>query len=482
MSSSTTTTIRDTALTHRALNWVGYYAAVLIPILLMVFLTHVGWQAPKSPELEMPISILLLNQSVWVFPLIFAAIDVVAVLWFGPPADRQPGADWLWDPDVTLIVAYVSRGQNQETLRRATAQTQAALDSLGVRYAIESVTDLEVAPIYRLEPTTGKHYYYVVPREYETTQRTRFKARALQYLLEQRTKRLNGQENDGNVWVLHMDEESIIAPESVLGIQEFIAQYDLRHTAGAIGQGEILYNSCRYGKSPIIEAIDAMRPGADLGRFRIQYRLWHAPVFGTHGSFILTPARLERQITWDVGGYGTLAEDAYFGLIATERGVRFDWVNGFIREQSPFTLRDLIQQRKRWFCGLTHITRDPSLKFMTTIGLRLSLMVWKFSIVGCTASLIFLARNFLGGTNSPPYWAVLWIALCGGFFGCIYVVGAYRNVLHAQVSIGRKVFSVLFALFAWLVLVPAIVESFAVICAVLRPARHFYVIEKDLPA
>jgi len=30
----------------------------------------------------------------------------------------------------------------------------------------------------------------VVPSEYETTKRTRFKARALQYLLEQRTARL----------------------------------------------------------------------------------------------------------------------------------------------------------------------------------------------------------------------------------------------------------------------------------------------------
>jgi egghead protein (zeste-white 4 protein) len=425
----------------------------------------------------------LLNQSVWIFPIVLASIDLAGILWFGPPADRQPDQEWQWDRGATLIVSYVSRGDHQETLRRAASRTQAVLDSLGVRYIIESVTDVEVAPQYRLKPTCGQLLYYVVPPEYVTTKGTRFKARALQFLLEHRTARLGGQEDRENIWVLHMDEESFVTPESALGIHDFVERYDLRRTPGAIGQGEILYNSCRYGQAPLIEAIDAMRSGADLGRFRMQYRIWHAPLFGTHGSFILTPARLEREITWDVGGYGVITEDAYFGLIAMERGVRFDWVDGFIREQSPFSLRDLIQQRRRWFCGLMRITRDPRLQFRTTLMLRLCLVFWALSVFGCTASLFFLGQRLLGaGTGTVPYWLVLFIALCGGLFSSLYVVGAYRNVLHAQVSARRKLFNVVFTFIAWVMLIPWVAESVAVFFALVRPVTRFHIVEKDLSA
>jgi len=483
MRSATATSATAVLSWRRVLHWLGYYSAALLPLAFYVLLAHIRWKPAASAESIIPVSVLLLNQSVWVFPVVIASIDFAGILWFGPPHDRRPGDDWQWSPDATLIISYVSRGNNQETLRRAASQTQAVLDSLAVRYLIEFVTDIEIAAEYRLERTSGEVLYYIVPAEYVTSRGTRFKARALQFLLEQRTARLGGVEDKENVWVLHLDEESFVTPESVLGVHKFMARYDLRQTQGAIGQGEILYNACRYGQAPVIEAIDAMRPGADLGRFRIQYRVWHAPVFGTHGSFILAPARLERGITWDVGGYGAITEDAYFGLIAMERGIQFDWVEGFIREQSPFSLRDLIQQRRRWFCGLMHITRDPNFQARTTFLLRLCLVFWELSIFGCTASLFFLGKRLLAsGTGTVPHWLTLVIALCGGFFSSMYVVGAYRSVLHAQLSTPRKIFSVLFTFVAWLVLIPWIAESLAVVFALVRPVKHFHIVQKDMSA
>ena len=467
---------------RQAFSRAGYYLAILVPIFLYALIGHYRFAAHRPPEGEFSIGLLLLGQTVWIVPLTYAIITVVGLLRFGPPADRMPGSDWHWGADSTLIIAYVSRGQNQETLRRAASQTQSVLDALGVRYVLETVTDAPISPEYQLSATAGEVYYYVVPAEYQTSRKTRYKARALQYLLEQRTARLAGREDVENVWVLHLDEESIVTPESVHGISDFLALHDLRHTAGAIGQGEILYNSCRYGQAPMIEAIDAIRTGDDLGRFRVQFRAWHRPVFGMHGSFILTPARIERQITWDVGGDGAITEDAYFALIARERGVRFDWVSGFIREQSPFSLRDLVQQRRRWFCGLSHIARDPSLKFSTTFVLRMSLVFWQFSWLGCLASLLYYAKGFIEGTNSIPYWATLLVALCGGFFGAAYVVGAYRNVLHARIPASRKAFNVAFSFLAWLTLMPALVEGFSIIYALVKPVHHFHIVAKDLPA
>jgi egghead protein (zeste-white 4 protein) len=460
----------------------GYYLAVFVPVVLYLLLAHLRWYGAEESEAEFSIQVLLVAQAAWIVPYGFAMINMLGLVWFGPPADRRPGAGWKWDPDFTLIVAYVSRGQNQETLERAARQTQDVLDSLGVRYVIETVSDVEIAPRWRLAKTSGALHYAVVPADYQTPRGTRFKARALQYLLEDRTKRLGGNEDAENIWVLHLDEESFVTPEAILGIQEFVARYDLRHTPGAIGQGEILYNSGRYGRSAVIEAIDSIRSGEDLGRFRVQFGAWHRPVFGMHGSYILTPARTERLVTWDVGGYGAITEDAYFALLACERGVRFDWVAGFIREQSPFSLRDLVEQRRRWFCGLAHIARDPSLKFSTTAVLRLAVFFWQFSWIGCVVSLMVYARSFMPQTTNVPQWAVTLVAVCGGLFCSTYVVGAYRNVLRAQLSPARKGFNVAFTFCAWLALIPVMVESFAIVYALVRPVRHFHVVAKDLPA
>jgi egghead protein (zeste-white 4 protein) len=229
----------------------------------------------------------------------------------------------------------------------------------------------------------------------------------------------------------------------------------------------------------LIEAIDAIRTGDDLGLRRLQFHSLHRPVFGMHGSFILTPARIERELTWDVGGYGSITEDAYFALVAMERGIRFDWVDGFIREQSPFSLADYIQQRRRWFCGLVYIARDPSLKWSSTVGLKLNLVFWQFSWLGVIAGAIYVARILMGATTNFPYSLMLLATLCGGFYGAAYVVGAYRNVMHSPLSTPRKIGNVVFSFVTWLLMLQPMIDGAAVLYAVIRPVQHFYVVAKD---
>jgi egghead protein (zeste-white 4 protein) len=457
----------------------GYYLAILLPMLAYLIIGHVRWATIYSGQSAgWNISAALL-QAFLLIPCSYGAMMVAGMVVFGSPRDRRPAPHWRWDPDTTLIVAYVSRGQHVGSLRRASTETQKLLDMLGVRYTLETVTDVEVSAENRLAATTGEVLYYTVPDEYQTPRQARFKARALQYLLEQRTARLAGREDAENIWVLHLDEESIVTIECLRGIADHLARYDLHQTPGAIGQGEILYNSGRYGKYPLIEALDAIRTGDDLGRFRLQFQSWHRPVFGMHGSFILTPARVEREVTWDVGGYGSITEDAYFALVAMERGVRFDWVDGFIREQSPLSLSDLIQQRRRWFCGLTHIARDPSLKWSTTLGLKFMLFFWQLSWIGCIAGALYLVHSLSVGTTDAKYSLMLFATLSGGFFGSTYVVGAYRNVMHAPLSTARKIGNVVFTFIAWILMLLAMVEGVAVLYAIIRPVHHFYIVDKD---
>ena len=107
--------------------------------------------------------------------------------------------------------------------------------------------------------------------------KVKYKARALQYRLEQRTVRLSKDDEinrqNSDVWVLHLDEESIITPQAMVGIKDFIKKYSLRKSDGAIGQGEILYNSYNYGKNILTTSMDSARTGDDLGRFRFQYEV-----------------------------------------------------------------------------------------------------------------------------------------------------------------------------------------------------------------
>lgn len=276
-----------------------------------------------------------------------------------------------------------------------------------------------------------------------------------------------------------MDEESILTEECVVGIRKHIEKYDLRRSDGAIGQGEILYNSTGYGSNTLTAAVDAARTGGDLGLFRVQYKALHKPLVGMHGSFVLTPAAIEREITWDVGGHGSITEDTYFALLAMQRGVRFDWIEGFVREQSPYTLMDIIRQRRRWYCGLSQVARDPSLDFLTTLTLRVHVWFWTFSAFTLPLPLLYLQQKFVFGNGSLPYWPYLFAAVCTGLYASAYLVGAYRNVIHCQMPIFKKVWLVFSAVLAWFFFIPALVECAGTIYGALFPVTSFYVVAKD---
>src|SRR5262245_60754784 len=106
---STTAPLPATSTARNGSNWAGYYLAVFVPVVLYVLLAHLRWWGAEKSDAEFSIQVLLVAQAAWIVPYGFAMINMLGLVWFGPPADRRPGADWKWDPDFTLIVAYVSR-------------------------------------------------------------------------------------------------------------------------------------------------------------------------------------------------------------------------------------------------------------------------------------------------------------------------------------------------------------------------------------
>lgn len=453
---------------------VAYYLTALCPIFFYLFLGNFQYRG-EIEENQWATNYSYAQFVLLLFPLVTSSLAMMGMLFFGPPEDRLPEDDWEWDDESLLLLTYVSRGHQPDTLHRATGLSIEVLEHLNVRYQLEVVTDEEVPSEYQHKDGL----YHVVPTDYQTPNGAKYKARALQYLLDQRTLRLNGAEDQENIWIMHMDEESVLTPECVLGIQEFVEKYDVRKTPGAIGQGEIKYNAYEYGERLLSAAIDAGRTGGDLGLFRTQYRIAHGPLVGMHGSYVLTPASIERDITWDVGGHGSITEDSYFALMAMQLGVRYDWVEGYIREQSPFTFMDIVRQRRRWFCGLSHVANDPKLNFFTTLTLRMYVWFWAFSAIALPMPLIYLVFTFSFGSDILPYWLFMTAAFCAGLYGATYSVGVLRNLKDCEIPIRRKLAIICASAVSWFLFIPAYAECFGTLYGIIFPVKTFYVVKKD---
>lgn len=221
-----------------------------------------------------------------------------------------------------LYICIITRGSNKEAVYR----------SYNAMLHLE-----QVHPSVRVHVVTDEPYYYPdincwsCPKSFSTGN-SKYKARALEWYRRQ----LKLTEND---WILHLDEESVIDVYGVRRVLEFIWYTDYQ-----FGQGPIFYNQYRFWKNWVFTVADAIRVGDDLSRFQLQYTYLHRPIFGAHGSFLLTNGEVENQVTWDLG---SLTEDFEFALQAWHRGFRCGSVPAIVREQSPQGLMDFLKQRRR---------------------------------------------------------------------------------------------------------------------------------------
>lgn len=339
----------------------------------------------------------------------------MAVLVDGPAIARMPAR---------IVFRFVSRGEQVDTLRASVETARAAMRALpapetsrrGARqapYRIEIVTDRPLPALVAPDCAV-----YVTPEEYQTTARSRFKARALTYLQEVSPPA-------GDEWRLYLDEESRVDASVVAGIYDFIERAE-RETAARgpeaprrIGQGAILYQ----GGSAFFRAADALRTGDDLGRFRFQYGLG-APLFGAHGSFLLVRGVDERALTFDVGEANSITEDAAWALRAWARGWRFGWVAGYVREQPPQRVMDFVRQRARWLTGVRLVALDGAVPLGYRLILTIFTTLWQLSFVPLLVTLVALA------THIPP---VAWMRLPADITWATFML-AYLQGLDTQAA------------------------------------------------
>ncbi|MGW4028351.1 glycosyltransferase family 2 protein [Streptomyces sp. NPDC004838] len=231
-----------------------------------------------------------------------------------------------------------------------------------------------------------------VPKAYQTPNGTRFKARANNYAHELRIE--EGEALD-DVWVLHMDDDTGVGPDTAAALAQFINRQRRAHPDDAkhMAQGILTYPR-ENAVNLFTWLADAVRPADDIARFRALTGLG-TPAAGVHGELLVLRASIEATIGWDFGPKA-IVEDAQLALTFCRRYPgRSDWFNGRCYGASPATTRDFVKQRDRWAWGLV------ALCFNRTIPLRYR---WFLSV--CVATWILGPLQHIG--------AVLFIGLVTG--------------------------------------------------------------------
>ncbi|HEX8728600.1 MAG TPA: glycosyltransferase family 2 protein, partial [Ktedonobacterales bacterium] len=410
------------ALTYR-LTLLGM--TVLLMVVLLRLQVLIGGVAPE-PKTDWQYHVRWL-EVLWLAPLPLAVTLWIGWFLFAETSQRPPDARPvpLMPPALgcdmptpaRLVFRFCTRGQNSEVLRESVRSIHAAFASYTEAtgpYTIEVVTEEWL-------DLDGLADVYTVPLGYETEHHSRYKARALTYL-QQATRPSPAD------WHVYLDEESTVDAPLIAGIYDFIArarERALRHgwrSPHLIGQGGILYE----GGSPFFRGADAIRTGDDLGRFRLQYALG-APIFGVHGSYLVTRGSEERALSFDVGAANSITEDAAWALRAWARGWRFGWVRGYLHEQPPQRTMDFVRQRARWLSGIRKVVRDRAAPRRYRLALALFTLLWQISVLPLGIALIAVA------TRTQPF---TWARIPADFAWVTYLL-AYLHGLDAQARFGR---------------------------------------------
>lgn len=264
----------------------------------------------------------------------------------------------------------------------------------------------------------------VVPTEYRTERGTTRKGRALQYATERR--RELGLDLT-RVWVYHHDDETAIGEDTVLGIDEFVAEH---FDEPAVGCGIILYDQQAEDFRPS-QIQEFSRTKDDLRTiFTITSR--RNMFSGFHGSHYLARGDLEDATGWDVGP-DMNSEDLIFETrVRAQHGAVFHLLKGFAHEQAALGLKDQFRQRRRWFQGWWRAVLHQPFPIARRIVMSYGMLVWMSAILSLVA--MFCGWVF-GFTSVIPYTGFL-----TGFVWSTMIVGYYQGyLLHTPYLARRRV-------------------------------------------
>jgi egghead protein (zeste-white 4 protein) len=413
------------------------------------------WPRSARPEGALAFTLATIGGFLWCCPILGGALSNVGML-----LQRKDIEEPVGDPLPNLVsFRFMSRGTNPDSLRSSVQSVHAVMAQHPLfAYVVEVCVETaqEDLPANTIE--------MLMPEGYATPNGTLFKGRALQYAMEV-------SDIPDDAWIMHCDEESHIHESMLFGMYEAITEEE-RSGEHRIGQGAILYYNS-LDDHPFLTLADSVRTGDDMGRFHLQNRCWHLPVWGSHGSFILVRSSVEKKVGFDFGPNGSITEDAFWALVSTENGARSRWVDGYMVEQGTERIVDFIKQRRRWYVGLFKVVLHAPVKLRLRLPLAFFTVLWSVSWL----AVIYTYANYVvGWDTSPAVQALGNVSLAT--YVVIYTVGLRTNLRLYEVSFARKVR--LYAMQVAFIPLFAILEAAGVLYAMVRPETGFHVVQKRM--
>jgi cellulose synthase/poly-beta-1,6-N-acetylglucosamine synthase-like glycosyltransferase len=186
-----------------------------------------------------------------------------------------------------------------------------------------------------------------------------------------------------------------------------------------------------------------------------------------HGSNLLLRSDVEEEVGWNNGK--TFAEDSLFAIAARRKlgsGV-FGWHGGVVEEKSPYNLRDIFRQRKRWFYGLIQNLKYLALREKILQVTRA--LIWSSGFVSGLVSIFAL----LIPQNIPVVLRIFFL-MASVLWLLSYQIGAFLNSRYLS-RLKRLQFHLLTLASTPLI---GMIECAIPVLSLIRRPRTFEVIEK----
>lgn len=406
----------------------------VVVFVLYGWLAWAGWQ---QREVAGPLN--WYTSVMWSLPVVTSSLGLTGVLC---ATSRRRGEAEVVEPQAIvndLLIVLVPTVARQDTLIALERVLLSFLQYLPARFAqvrVDVVVDEGcegAADVARLADQWPIRVI-TVPRGYRTARGTRFKARANHYAHEQRVA--EGQATD-DVWVLHMDDDTAVGPETVQALARFITDQAVAGIAAChLGQGVLSFPR-ELAANRLLWLADAVRPGCDISLFSATTGRGN-PWVGLHGELLLVRAAVEAEIGWDFGPRA-IVEDAQFALEFCARYPgRSDWFAARSYGASPATLADFLRQRERWSWGLLTLVTDRTIPRRSRALLFSLVAVWTTAPLQHPFFIVVLAVAVGDASTSPvsPLFIPLW-SLNMAFCVWLYWEGLKINA-DASARVGRS--------------------------------------------
>jgi cellulose synthase/poly-beta-1,6-N-acetylglucosamine synthase-like glycosyltransferase len=300
----------------------------------------------------------------------------------------------------------------QETASRI---VEVATKTEYTNYRIDVVTDKKA--------TVSGANMIVVPQAYQTKNRARFKSRSLHHAVEYRRLK---QDNTKDTWILHLDEESFITSQTLISILKYLG----RPNPALVSEGPIIYPNKMF-EVGITRYSESLRP---YTCYNCAAQMTSSVPTNMHGSNLLVRADIEDSVGWDFEGIGA-SEDQRFGHEVWRKvGSVFGWHGGLLEEQPPFTVSDLIKQRRRWLIGNISNVRVGKLPWQKRANFLGQSISW---IVGFPAGIAAMLAFII--PQDVPLWLHITLVGFTSLWLISYQIGLARNIQPFRFSSLRKI-------------------------------------------